>query len=94
MTKVYCNDCVFYDHIVSLDDVYDNCEALENKIQKDTWKQKVYKYNSKPKRINKNNDCAWYQRDLIKLGITKPVGPPVRKIQEGVDPNKQIKKKS
>ena len=61
MSKVYCIDCQnFRDYSDHYGESY-KCKSEHNTKTRSTWRNIVYSYPLKPKKINKNNDCTWYK---------------------------------
>jgi len=58
--KVYCKNCIWF-RGSWWPPFLEKCLYLENWV--DTWKEKI---RGLPWDINKNNDCKWFNRRLIK----------------------------
>lgn len=60
--KVYCFDCK---HLKSenrfKETALHNCRHPENVSVKSSWLYAKTKYQVSPKKINKNNDCKWFE---------------------------------
>jgi len=59
MKKVYCGRCKFLSYDVCCNDL---CIAPQNYSHSESdYKTETKVYKEFPKKLNKNNDCKWYE---------------------------------
>lgn len=80
--KVYCRDCWFYRESQMR---RPECHAPQNLIAKDKWYERIFHAKNKPWKINKNNDCIWFDTPQNHRPRIYP-RPQGRIIHEGKDP--------
>lgn len=58
---VYCFDCV---HLILVghgkENLYDECHTPQNMERENNWKGE-WRTKEHPRKINKRNDCKWFQ---------------------------------
>jgi hypothetical protein len=57
--KVYCKDCKYFRFLIDLDN---QCEHPNNIYPVDDYYSRKYYYRKLPKKLNKRNNCKWYER--------------------------------
>ena len=62
MDKVFCIECKHFKNTGYISDPgRDYCKHPENKINKYHWCYKWFRTKRHPKKINKYNNCSWYE---------------------------------
>ena len=62
--KVYCKECKYLKSLCNEGLMYYCCHP-ENIIVVDSWLGTYNKYKREPSKINKNNDCKWFEQIKI-----------------------------
>ena len=72
---ILCSNCKYL-HSHGWGD-YETCDYPDNNIVKYNWYMKWLKQKRHPKRINKNNDCKWFEK-IERPGPPAPQGLPFK----------------
>jgi hypothetical protein len=70
MEKVYCNDCQYLKAHRNF--IY-GCQHPNNMHERRNWLRIYLIPNQKPEKINKHNDCKWFEK--IRKPILSPPPP-------------------
>jgi hypothetical protein len=78
--KVFCVDCKHFKSGFGM--IRDECEAEGNKRYKPNWESNYYYPIRHPKRINKHNDCRWYEEKSLTVSDIKKVAKKCRRLSK------------
>ena len=60
--KVFCKNCKHYESFWYMGYGADECEAEGNRKYSENWEGRFYRLIRHPKKINRFNDCRWFDR--------------------------------
>jgi len=76
MNKVFCKKCKYLlTKEIYLSDIEYDCIHSNNREYKRNWLNPYFLFRKKPSKINKNNNCLWYQEIEYKDEISIPNPP-------------------
>jgi len=90
MDKIYCKKCKFFytiNYYANYKIITDfECHFPKNQRSKDNWLKKIILYKKSPKKINKNNNCVWFEKieykDTSDFSLRPPIPPITEEITE------------